>query len=183
MALRPSGPLDVTWIKFQVMVEVQYQQKSVECRAVLAIIHHEPGLPHRHDEKLLPLPNALPPPKVPPEDCCWATLPKLAVLFWAAKLPKPDEEEGVEPPTEPNVPPLEEPKEPNPAPPVDVFAVGLGTEDPNAGDPPKVGELPNLGGEPKTGAAPKPGELPKLVPVPPKVDFWGVVTPKPPCAV
>lgn len=46
--------------------------------------------------------------------------------------------------------------------------VGLGTEDPNAGDPPKVGELPNLGGEPKTGAAPKPGELPKLVPVPPK---------------
>lgn len=181
MALQPSGPLDVTWIKFQqVMVEVRYQQKSVESSTEVTIIHHESGLTHRHDEKLLPLPKVLPPPKVAPEDCCWATLPKVAVLFWAAKLPKPDEEEGVEPP---NVVPPEEAKVPNPAPPEDVFAVGLDTEDPKAADPPKVGELPNLGGEPNTGAAPKPGELPKLVPEPPKVDFWGVVTPKPPCAV
>lgn len=40
----------------------------------------------------------------------------------ATYLPKPDEEEGVEPPTEPNVVPPEEAKVPNPAPPEDVFA-------------------------------------------------------------
>lgn len=48
--------------------------------------------------------------------------PHIYINGYITYLPKPDEEEGVEPPTEPNVPPLEEPKEPNPAPPVDVFA-------------------------------------------------------------